>query len=78
MDDTITRTSTSSFSKLELTLEVRALYHHRLQTRQQAESLQTGNMRRCGVMGIACFSRNKELLGKVQNKCSFFCLYMLL
>ena len=45
MDDTITQTThqyVSSFSKLELALEVRALYHQRLQTRQQAESLQTG------------------------------------
>ena len=60
----------SSFSKLELALEVRALpSHRRLQTRQQEESLQTGkeceyeelrfrscSPLACRVIGIACSS----------------------
>ena len=78
MDDTITRTneSVSYLVKLNLALEVLEHYRCRLQTRQQAESLQTGKeceyeelcFRRgsplaCGVMGIARSSYSKCLLG---------------
>ena len=64
MDDTIPRTNASSFGKLELALEVR--YHRRLQIRQQAELLLTGEYEELRftrgsplarrVTGIACSS----------------------